>query len=195
MISFSKPVYIAEILLFSKKDNEVKNYKRALNLHVSIHKDNTKSFFGIGVPVRLTDKEPYIITSDNKNKIGLLKTKTLIIEIDDMAEKWKDSVLKLCGLKIKFSNNPIYRPSITMAEIINRYVKDNLNKPWNYSFSKISDSDDSNLEFDVMSNLMYYGLSGNTLAENVFMNFQPGGTVNNEFYSNLKEWYSVTKGR
>lgn len=188
---FSEPVYIADITVlngFASTEDQYNKNNRAKTVVVSTYKDEEfNPTFGDYFSHTLSDvPTPEVISFMNGGLSSVLRTKTLSLEVVDCYEASADAKIGLREISINFSNEPLFKPTMTVEEIRSKFVSDE--RKW-----YIAQDNNYELIDEVMANLMYEGLKGNEGAETLFYNYSPTGAHSGEIHSYLVEWYELTK--
>lgn len=193
--NFSEPIYIEQIELHIDQQKTDKNY-RPSTLRIEISPDDNSVPCDAIIYEVNYNKNIQQIDFKNSQFANIMRFRNLTIDIVKENGNTVDFGKKIFikNINFKFSDKPLFRPSMTVKEIKKKYLKniDN-NKSWEFAFSTPLKPDEEILEIEIMRNLIYYALNGDAIAEKLFLSYNPSQADLGEIHATLIEWYEMTK--
>jgi hypothetical protein len=197
-VSFEQPVYISKLILHENVNSSRAITERPEYIHLRMG-GNESDFISdwIDYPMQNNNTSHVISFRDPQGFCSIFRAKVLTIDIQpENIESSRHVKLALNRIEIIFDNQPFLKPTITLDEIKQRYVRGR--KEWNINtavkFRTLRQIDiEEQLSYELMLNLSYYALLGNREAETLLMSYSPSGAHDGEYASGIRSWYELTE--
>lgn len=134
--------------------------------------------------IDLPSTENQNIGIGSKYYLGVLKGKVIVVGLSKCNEV--GGRLEIASMNLDLSDTPTMAPQMTAMEI--KTAVKSLFRPNEKDWHFIDDENDPNKE-KYLAHLMYYGLHGDSKAEDLFESYHPPGADVSEDQSDLESWY------